>query len=118
MSATSWLLRPSLLRLLISHARLAIRLLREPHVGLLRKAVPVLAVAYLISPLDFVPDFIPVLGELDDLGMLLVSLEGFLKICPPDVVAFHRAAIEEGRPYSPMPATSRVIEAEWRHEEV
>jgi len=103
--------------MLISQTRLAVRLLREPHVGLLRKAVPVLAVVYVISPLDFVPDFIPVLGELDDLGMLLVSLQGFLKLCPPDVLAFHRAAIEDGRPYSPMPAASRVIDAEWRHED-
>ena len=115
--ATSWLLRPSLLRTLFSHARLAIRLIREPRVGLLVKALPLLAAAYVISPLDFVPDVIPVLGQLDDLGILLVSLEGFLRLCPAEAVVFHRTAIDERRRYSPMSAANRIIDAEWRRED-
>ena len=67
---TSWLSRPSLLRTLFSQVRLAIRLVREPRVGMLVKALPVLAAVYVVSPLDFVPDVIPVLGQLDDLGIL------------------------------------------------
>ena len=114
---TSWLLRPSLLRTLLSHMRLAIRLVREPRVGLLVKALPLLAAAYVISPLDFVPDLIPVLGQLDDISILLVSIEAFLKLCPAEAVVFHRTAIDEGRRYSPMSATDQVIDAEWRREE-
>ncbi|MBF5043188.1 DUF1232 domain-containing protein [Aggregicoccus sp. 17bor-14] len=43
---------------------------RDPHVALWRKLVGVLALLYLLSPVDAVPDFIPVLGWLDDLGVL------------------------------------------------
>jgi uncharacterized membrane protein YkvA (DUF1232 family) len=96
--------------------RLAVRLLREPCVGMLVKVIPVLAAAYVISPLDFVPDVIPVLGQLDDLGILIISVEAFLKLCPAAAVDFHRAAIDAGRGYSPMPATGRIIDAEWRRE--
>ncbi len=85
--------------------------------GLVPKALPLLAAAYVISPLDFIPDVIPVLGQIDDLGILLISIEGFIKLCPADAVVFHRAAIEEGRRYSPMPATEHVIDAEWRRED-
>src|SRR4051812_27780810 len=69
---TPWLMRPSLLRTFLSHVRLAVRLLREPQVGWLAKIVPLLAVLYVLSPLDLVPDVIPVIGEIDDLGMVFL----------------------------------------------
>ncbi|AGC42099.1 hypothetical protein MYSTI_00749 [Myxococcus stipitatus DSM 14675] len=47
-----------------------IRYVRDPRVALWRKLAGVLAVLYFLSPVDAVPDFIPVLGWLDDLGML------------------------------------------------
>ena len=56
---SSWLSRPWSLRSLITQARLALRLLREPRVPMVLKAVPLLAMLYVISPIDFVPDFIP-----------------------------------------------------------
>jgi len=99
--------------------RLAIRLVREPSVPLVTKALPVLAAFYVISPLDFVPDVVPLLGQLDDLGLLLITLELFLRFCPPAAVAFHRAAIDHGRAYAAMPATGDfddVIDAEWRRQ--
>src|SRR5688572_24739457 len=101
---TSWLSRPALLLVLLRHMRLASRLLREPGVPLLAKAVPGLAVLYLISPLDIVPDIVPVLGQLDDLAFALAALEGFFKLCPAGPVAFHRAALAKGHAYTPMPA--------------
>jgi uncharacterized membrane protein YkvA (DUF1232 family) len=109
---------PAIFRTLFSSVRLAIRLLREPQVGLLAKAVPVLGVAYVISPLDFVPDVLPIIGELDDLAIVLIVLQLFLRLCPTDAVSFHRSAIEDGRRYSPMPAPTSgdVIDAEWRTE--
>ena len=110
---TSWLWRPALLPTLLSHARLAIRLLREPRVSFLTKAVPLLAALYLVSPLDVVPDVFPLLGQIDDLTLVLVALVGFLRLCPPAAVAFHREAIAEGRPYAPMSPTDDVIDAEW-----
>ena len=109
----SWLSRPGLLKTLASHARLAIRLIREPRVSLLIKAVPVLALAYVLFPLDFMPDFVPIVGEVDDLVVVLIALEAFLNLCPESLVAYHRAAIAERRRYSPIPASGTVLDAEW-----
>jgi uncharacterized membrane protein YkvA (DUF1232 family) len=100
--------------MLVSHARLTIRLLREPRVPLLTKAVPLLAALYLVSPLDVVPDFLPLLGQIDDLTLILIALAAFLRLCPWATVAFHPGAIAEGRRYAPMSSTDDVIDAEWR----
>ena len=107
----------SLLRTLVSHLRLTVRLLREPGVPLLTKALPVLAALYVISPLDFMPDFLPVLGQLDDLGVILIALEAFMKLCPAAAVDFHRAAMAQGLKYCQMPSAGEVIDAEFRREE-
>ena len=112
----SWLAKPGLLRGLLTQARLAVRLMREPAVPLLPKAVPVLAVAYLIWPLDFLPDIFPVIGQLDDVGVILGGLELFLRLCPDAPAAFHRAAVGAGRRFSAMPAQGTVIDAEFRRE--
>jgi uncharacterized membrane protein YkvA (DUF1232 family) len=112
---SSWLSRPWSLRALIAQARLAFRLFREPRVPMVLKAVPLLGLLYVISPVDFVPDFIPGLGQLDDLGIILAALELFVRLCPGGAQTFHREAIIQRRRYSPMTPTDEVIEAEWRH---
>ena len=113
---TSSLQQPGVLSALVARARLAVRLLREPRVPLLAKVVPVLAAVYLVSPLDAVPDLIPVLGQLDDLGFVVFALEMFVRLCPAAAVAFHRAALLGGRRYGPMPQANAVIDAEFRRE--
>jgi uncharacterized membrane protein YkvA (DUF1232 family) len=112
---SSWLSRPLSLRLLLGQARLALRLFREPRVPVPLKVVPVLAGLYVISPIDLVPDFLPGLGQLDDLGIILAALGLFVGLCPSSLQAFHRDAITQQRPYTPMSSTDDVIEAEWRH---
>jgi uncharacterized membrane protein YkvA (DUF1232 family) len=113
---TSWLSKPGLLRRLLSQARLALRLLREPRVPLPVKAVPLLAALYVISPVDFVPDIFPVLGQLDDLGIAVVTLEMFLRLCPSGAKTFHEEAIARGRAYSPMAPADDFIDTEWRRD--
>ena len=112
---SSWLSRPLSLRALIGQARLAIRLFREPRVPMALKAVPVLALLYVLSPIDLVPDFIPGLGQLDDVGVILAAFEFFVRLCPSGAQTFHREAVAQRRPYAPMTSTDDVIEAEWRH---
>jgi uncharacterized membrane protein YkvA (DUF1232 family) len=114
---TSLLSLPSLLRTLLAHVRLSVRLLRDPAVPLLLKLLPFAALAYLVSPVDGVPDFIPVLGQLDDLGVLMLALESFLRLSPERVVQFHRTAMAHSRGYSPAPggAGAEVVDAEFRH---
>ena len=113
---TSWLARPGLLRTLLSDIRLAVRLVREPVVPLYFKALPLAAVLYVISPLDVLPDVIPIIGQLDDLGIVIIALEIFLRLCPAAAATFHREAISQRRKFSPMSPTDRVIDAEFRRE--
>ena len=108
--------KPGLLRGLLAQARLALRLIREPAVPLLPKAVPLFALVYLIWPLDFLPDIFPVLGQLDDIGVAIAALEIFLRLCPPAPATFHREALAAGRRFSPMPAQGVVIDAEFRRQ--
>jgi uncharacterized membrane protein YkvA (DUF1232 family) len=69
-----------------SFARLYWRLFRDRRVSVLAKALLVLTLGYVIMPLDFVPDFVPPLGEADDLAVVLSGLWLFIRLCPPDVV--------------------------------
>jgi uncharacterized membrane protein YkvA (DUF1232 family) len=103
MGTGSWLDKPGLLRTLLTEARVAARLLRDPSVPGLVKAVPAAAAVYLIWPLDILPDIFPFIGQLDDLGVVLAAVQAFIHFCPDPVASFHRAAVTAGRRYSPMP---------------
>jgi uncharacterized membrane protein YkvA (DUF1232 family) len=109
-------MRPSLLKTLWSHVRLASRLVREPRVHWWCKAIPVAAAAYVLSPIDLLPDLVPLLGQLDDVGVLGLALEAFLRAAPDDAVAFHRAALARKHGFSPMPVEATVIDAEFRRD--
>ncbi len=52
---------------------------------LLSKIISVLALLYLISPLDIIPDFLPVIGQLDDIIVVLMAVLQFLRSIPQDV---------------------------------
>ena len=54
---------------------------------LLAKILALIIVAYALSPIDLIPDFIPVLGLLDDLILLPALIALMIKIIPPDVFA-------------------------------
>ena len=97
------LARTGLLRTLLAELRIAARLMREPAVPAIVKAVPAFAALYLVSPLDLIPDLLPLLGQLDDIGVVLLGVQAFIHLCPDPVTAFHRAALAAGRRFSPMP---------------
>ena len=67
----------------------------------------------LFPPVDFLPDVLPVLGQVDDLGLIVIASAVFLRLCPRDAVTHHRAAIAERRRYAPMAPTDTIIDAEW-----
>ncbi len=75
-----------MLRHLPNFARLYWRLFRDRRVSILPKALLVLTLAYVISPFDVIPDFIPVIGEMDDIAVVLSGLWLFIRLCPPEVV--------------------------------
>ena len=49
-------------------------LLADPRVGFIGKATLILLVAYLALPFDLIPDFIPVVGQLDDVAVVFVAV--------------------------------------------
>jgi uncharacterized membrane protein YkvA (DUF1232 family) len=58
--------------------QLVVRLARDPRVSGRAKSVLAGAAVYLASPIDLVPDFIPVLGQLDDVLLVAIVLDGLL----------------------------------------
>ena len=82
-----WLSIPTLTRSVYGTARLALRLLRDPQVPALLKAVPIAGVVYVLSPLDFVPDIFPIVGQMDDLAIIMMAVEVFKRFAPSHVVA-------------------------------
>lgn len=69
--------------------------LRDPRTPLAAKLVAGLVVAYVLSPIDLIPDFIPVLGYLDELILVPAGLWLALKLVPPGVMADNRARAEQ-----------------------
>ena len=65
------------------------RLLGDPAVPRRRKVVLALLVAYLAMPIDLIPDFIPVAGQLDDAILVGLVLRGLVRGGGPDVVRRH-----------------------------
>lgn len=103
----------TLLRLLYhlpNFVRLTRRLWNDPRVPLARKALPlffaaiaaIAGLAYVVRPVDFILDYLPVIGRLDDVAILAFLLIApgvwlFIKLAPPDVVRDHVKAIDDGR---------------------
>jgi uncharacterized membrane protein YkvA (DUF1232 family) len=75
------------------YARLIWALARDPRVPTRQKLVLGVVAGYLVSPLDLIPDFIPVIGQLDDLAVLVFGLDFFIRRAPPEVVEEHMARI-------------------------
>lgn len=68
----------ALVRALPDVIRLVTRLARDPVLPRAAKIALGAAAVYLLSPVDLVPDFIPVLGYLDDLLLVALLLDGVL----------------------------------------
>ncbi len=89
--------------------------LRDPRVPWPAKALAALVVGYALSPIDLIPDFIPVLGLLDDLILLPLGILLAIRLIPPAVMAELRGAaaarLDQPRPRSLVAAL--VIVALW-----
>ena len=64
---------------------------RDPRSPWLAKALGLAIVAYALSPIDLFPDFIPVLGLLDDLVLVPLGILAVRAMIPKHVLAEHRA---------------------------
>lgn len=64
---------------------------RDPRMSWYARALAAIVVAYAFSPIDLIPDFIPVLGHLDDLVLVPVGIVCVLRMTPPEVIVDARA---------------------------
>lgn len=77
--------------------KLFYRLFHDSRVALQLKIMLILTLAYVISPIDLIPDLlIPFFGQIDDLIILIAGLRYFLRNCPPEAVQEHVLLIERG----------------------
>ncbi len=89
------------------HTLVAYFAARDPRTPWLVRGLALLVAAYALSPIDLIPDFIPILGYLDDLVIVPLGLILVLRLVPDEVKTSARAqaAAHAGKP------TSRVMAA-------
>ena len=63
------------------------RLQQHPQTPKLAKALLWLAIGYLLMPFDLIPDFLPVIGQLDELVIIPILLYWAIKLTPPAIIA-------------------------------
>ncbi len=88
-----WKDRTRQLKTLLSALSLAYR---DPRTPLLARIVAVCVVAYAFSPIDLIPDVIPILGYLDDLVLLPLGIALAVKLMPDAVWAEARERARSG----------------------
>ena len=79
---------------------------RDPRVPWHAKVLALLVAGYALSPIDLVPDFVPVVGYLDDVILVPLGIVLVVKLIPPGIMAEHRAsaAAAQDRPVSRVAA--------------
>lgn len=76
--------------------RLTLALVRDSRIPLVVRAIPPGLILYLATPIDLIPDFIPVLGHVDDAVILIVGVGLLLRFTPRDVLEEHVSRLEAG----------------------
>ncbi|MGH6787626.1 MAG: YkvA family protein [Novosphingobium sp.] len=86
---------------------------RDPRVPWVAKLLAGLVAGYALSPIDLIPDFIPVLGLLDDLLIVPAGIWLTLRLVPPDLLAELREAAAARAWPKPSRAAAGAIAAVW-----
>jgi uncharacterized membrane protein YkvA (DUF1232 family) len=75
---------------------------RDPHTPWYVKALALAVAAYALSPIDLIPDFIPVIGYVDDLLIVPLGIALVIRLIPAEVMQKHRveASLAQERPVS------------------
>jgi len=81
---------------MVKRLRLVWQLFWDGRVPMWTKLVLPASLLYLISPVDFVPDVLLGLGQLDDLGVILLGIALFIRLCPPEIVQAYLNQLEYG----------------------
>lgn len=81
-----------IVRRLPAYSKLAWRLVRDRRLSRGQRALVLGGVAYLMSPIDLIPGFIPLIGQMDDIAVTLWALRAALRRLPSDIASEHLAA--------------------------
>jgi uncharacterized membrane protein YkvA (DUF1232 family) len=87
--------RPSLVKRLRIEAHAVWLAARDPRTPWPARIVGLLIAAYALSPIDLIPDFVPVLGLLDDAVLIPAGIWLFARMVPAELYDAHRAAAAE-----------------------
>ncbi len=106
----------------VQQLKLVYNLMLDERVPLLTKVIPVASLAYLLMPIDVIPDFALGLGQLDDLAIVMLGMRFFLEFAPPEVVREHLKRLAERIPWNvkdtPPPSSSApgddVVDGDYR----
>ncbi|MCB0209898.1 MAG: DUF1232 domain-containing protein [Anaerolineae bacterium] len=107
----------SFLSSMLKQLKLVWLLFRDSRISALTKSVLPLSLLYLVSPVDFIPDFVLGLGQLDDFGIILLGMTLFVKLCPPNIVQEYLRQLEYGNDFyidndETVDAAYRVVDEE------
>ena len=86
---------------------------RDPRTPWYARAVGALVAAYALSPVDLIPDFVPILGYLDDLVLLPAGIALAVRLIPRDVMEDCRARAEQAPLLPGIRAGIAVVVAVW-----
>ena len=79
-----------------TYARIVWGIMRDPRTPIGLKGMLAAALAYVVVPVDLIPDAIPIIGQADDLTVLLLVLDLFIQNAPAEVRAEHMARARNG----------------------
>ena len=68
---------------------------RDPRTPMLARCLALAIAAYALSPIDLIPDFIPVIGYLDELILLPLGIWLVVSLIPPEIMVEYRARADE-----------------------
>src|SRR5689334_2363581 len=82
---------------------------RDPRTPWYARVAAMLVAAYALSPIDLIPDFVPVLGYLDDLLIVPLGILLVVRLIPAEVLAEHRVTAEARPTARPISYTAAAV---------
>jgi uncharacterized membrane protein YkvA (DUF1232 family) len=95
------------------YVRLVARMVRDDRVPVKAKVPLVIGGSYVVSPIDLIPGLIPVIGQIDDLVVIMAALGAATRFCPPELVDEHLAAVELTRDDMARDAETAQLAGKW-----
>ena len=108
------MLRPSMLMMLARSGigRLILRLMLDRRVSIWSKLIIPGGIVYMVSPIDVLPDIIPIMGWIDDMLAIVLAVTLFLLSIPRDILREHTGGKAAPRDGNVIDGSARVVDDE------